>query len=74
MVVHVHKHKKTIDNNNFAPNAVGKRPRLGIEMVPDQYFQEEAERQRFECEKQVLLLPMWLMVVQHNMQEFCQMT
>ncbi len=29
------------NNNNFAPN--GKRPRLGIEMVPDQYFQEEAK-------------------------------
>lgn len=27
--------------NNFAPN--GNRPRLGIEMVPDQYFQEEAK-------------------------------
>ena len=28
-------------NNFFAPN--GNRPRLGIEMVPDQYFQEEAK-------------------------------
>lgn len=32
------------NRNNFAaPNATGKRPRLGIEMVPDQYFQEEAK-------------------------------
>ena len=30
-------------NNFAAPNALGKRPRLGIEMVPDQYFQEEAK-------------------------------
>lgn len=28
-------------NNLFSPN--GNRPRLGIEMVPDQYFQEEAK-------------------------------
>ena len=32
------------NRNNFAaPNTIGKRPRLGIEMVPDQYFQEEAK-------------------------------
>ncbi len=30
------------NNNNFAPNSTN-RPRLGIEMVPDQYFQEEAK-------------------------------
>ena len=31
------------NNNNFAPNGnSNNRPRLGIEMVPDQYFQEEA--------------------------------
>lgn len=29
------------NNNNLVPN--GSRPRLGIEMVPDQYFQEEAK-------------------------------
>ncbi len=29
------------NRNNFAPN--GNRPRLGIEMIPDQYFQEEAK-------------------------------
>ena len=30
------------NNNNFTPNS-NTRPRLGIEMVPDQYFQEEAK-------------------------------
>ena len=30
------------NNNNFTPNS-NNRPRLGIEMVPDQYFQEEAK-------------------------------
>ena len=33
--------QKSLNNNNFAPN--GNRPRLGIEMIPDEYFQEEAK-------------------------------
>ncbi len=42
-------------NNNFAPNSIGKRPRLGIEMVPDQYFQEEAKDKDLNVEAGVIV-------------------
>ena len=40
-------------NNNFAPN--GSRPRLGIEMVPDQYFQAEAKDKDLNVEAGVIV-------------------
>ena len=41
------------NNNNFAPN--GSRPRLGIEMVPDQYFQAEAKDKDLNVEAGVIV-------------------
>ncbi len=39
--------------SNFAPN--GNRPRLGIEMIPDQYFQEEAKEKDLNVSEGVIV-------------------
>jgi S1-C subfamily serine protease len=41
------------NRNNLVPN--GNRPRLGIEMVPDQYFKEEVENKDLNVEAGVLV-------------------
>lgn len=40
-------------NNFFSPN--GNRPRLGIEMIPDQYFQEEAQSKDLNVSEGVIV-------------------